>query len=107
MVGDSSLLVGFLSNGSGSAVKDEPLVVISWIVILDSNSVLMTTNVFMNRKSTTTLHSRSQLEPLSVSKWLLWELELLLVDEPSLVETVMAVVEDYMSVVSVGSTVNI
>ena len=38
--GDSHVSVGISSDGSGSPVEDEPLSVVVWIVVVDSESIL-------------------------------------------------------------------
>jgi len=47
------------------------------------------------------------LEVLSVSQWVSWEVDISLVNVPGLVETIVAMVEDNLSVVGVVSTLNI
>lgn len=78
------------------------MVVIECLVVLDSESVLVSTNMLMNRESSSAGHSRSDLESLTIWKWLFGVAVCFLVDEPSLVESIVAVVEDHISSVGVG-----
>lgn len=45
------------SNGFSSRVEDPPLPLVSWIMSLDSNSVLMSSNVFPPEESLVSVHS--------------------------------------------------
>lgn len=45
--GDGSVSVSKSSNGSGSPVEDPPLSVITWVVVLDSKSILVSTNMLV------------------------------------------------------------
>ena len=95
------------SDRSGSSVEGPPLLVISWLVTLDSQVVSVTTIVVSDDESSSVSSVGSQLESDSISKWLGSVETSSLVDEPGLVKTVMAVPEDDVSVVSVGSTMDI
>ena len=83
------------------------MVAVEGLVVLDSQSVLMSSNVLVDRQGSVVTHLGSDLESDSVVEWLSSPVDVLLIDVPALVETVVAVPEDNMSVVSVGSTVNI
>jgi len=104
---DSVSSVASWSDGSGSPVEDEPLSQVSWRVVLDSESVLVVTNMLMPEEGLSTSHSRSDLEELSGLQWISWEVGSLSVEIPSLVETIVASVEDKMSVVMVLSVMDI
>lgn len=86
----NKLSVGLWSDGSGSPVEDEPLLEVTWAVVLDSQSELLGTDGFSIVDSLTSLHSRSDLETLSASKWVLGEVDSLCGDLPGLVCTVVA-----------------
>jgi hypothetical protein len=45
------------SDGLGSPVKGPPLFVIHWVVVLDSHSELVSTNVFSMEESSVSTHS--------------------------------------------------
>lgn len=45
------------SNGLGSPVKGPPLFVVHWVVVLDSHSVLVSTNMFFMEESSVSTHS--------------------------------------------------
>jgi len=76
-------------------------------VVLDSNSELVSSNVLSVDEGSLGFHLGSDLESHLVTKWLFWVGESSLVNVPSLVETVVAVPEDNVSVVVVVSTVNV
>jgi len=57
--------------------------------------------------SSVVLHSGLDLELLTVSEWVSWEFDTLVVEEPSLVLTVMAVHPATVHIVSVSSTIDI
>lgn len=90
-----------------SSVESEPLVVSEWLVVLNSNSILVASNMLMPRKCSSTTHSGSELELDSIVQWLSWIGNGSLVNPPTLVGTIVAVPEDNMPVVSVRSTMNI
>jgi hypothetical protein len=74
------------SDGVGSAIEGPPLLSfgIIWVVVSDSESVLVTTDVFMPEDSSVGFHSRSDLELNTVSQWVSWVLNALGVNDPSL-----------------------
>ena len=47
LVRDGVSLVGPGSNGSSSSVEDEPLSVVLWLVVSDSESILVSTDMLM------------------------------------------------------------
>jgi len=67
----------------------------------------MTTDVLMPEERLVVWHSGSDLELDSAGQWLFWVLITLGVDPPSLVSTVVALVPDSVSVVSIRVSVNI
>jgi len=107
LVRDGELSSTGRSDGSSSLVEDEPLLTLTWHVVSDSESVLVSTNVLVPEQSLSSSHLGSELESDTVTEWLFWVLDASLINEPGLVLTVMAVPEDNMSVVSVRSTMNV
>ena len=55
--GDDLVSISESSNGLGSPVEDEPLSVVTWVVVLDSESVLMVTNVLVPEEGSVSRHS--------------------------------------------------
>lgn len=51
-----------LSDGLGSSVEGEPLLSVGWIVILDSDSILVTSNMLGLNNSSVSVHSGFDLE---------------------------------------------
>lgn len=80
--------VGSRSDGSGSPVEDEPLLDVVRVVVLDSESVLVGTNVLSDEQGSVGAHSRFDLELETVSEWVSWEMDSGSVEHPSLVGTV-------------------
>jgi len=107
LVGDGVSSVGPGSNGSGSFVEDEPLSVVLWLVVSDSESVLVGSNVLLPVQGSEGAHSRLDLESSAVWKWLSWVGVGSLVDIPGLVQTVVAAPHDGVSQVSVDISVDI
>lgn len=107
LVGKSVLSLVESSDGLGSLIEGEPLLLVIWVEVLDSESILVSTNVLSRVKSSVLIHSGSDLELDSGSQWLLWILNGFLVNPPSLVGTVMALVPDQVSVMVVMTTMDI
>lgn len=107
LVRDGITLVGVGSDGSGSSVEDEPLSVVLWLVVSDSESILVSTDMLMPEEGSEGSHSRLDLELDVVTKWLSWVVVSLLVDVPGSREVVVAVVGPDLSHVSVDVRVNI
>ena len=107
LVGDGIASSLVSSDGSGSLIEDPPLLWVPWLVVLDSESELVATDVLVPEQGSSGSHSCSELESASVLEWLSWPGLGSLVDPPGLVHTVMAVVEDNVSVVSVAVSVNV
>jgi hypothetical protein len=76
-------------------------------VVSDSKSPLIGTHVFVPEKGFVASHSGLDLELDTVGNWLSRVLSSLLIDCPSLVETVMAVPPSKVVVVVVATTINI
>lgn len=69
----------------GSRVEHEPLSVVPWGVVSDSESVLVVTNVLVSEQGSLVLHLGFDLELNSVLEWvLLWKLDTDGVNSPSL-----------------------
>ena len=98
------LSVGPGSDGSSSSVEDPPLLVVVWVVVLDSQSVLVVTNMLSVEQGSSAGHSGLDLESQTVFEWVSWEVWPLLVNVPGLVKTVVAVEEDNVHVVNVSAT---
>jgi hypothetical protein len=106
-VGDNPVFLSSSSDGLGSSVEVEPLSVVPWLVVVDSQSVVVVTNVLMPEQGSVAAHSGSNLESDSVTKdWSVID-STLLVEPPSLVGTIVAVPEDDVSVMSVGVSMDI
>jgi hypothetical protein len=74
---------------------------------MDSESILVSTNVLVPEEGLTSRHSGSDLESSAIWKWLSWPAHSSLVNVPGLVETIVASVVNDVSVVSVTVSVNI
>ena len=107
LVSNDVTSVGPGSDGSSSLVEDEPLSVVLWCVVSDSESVLVATDVLLPVQSSEGAHSRFDLESSAVWKWLSWVGVGSLVDIPGLVQTVVAVPHDGVSEMSVDSSMDI
>ena len=107
LVGNDEASAGPGSDGSGSLVEDEPLSVVLWLVVSDSESVLASTDVLLPVQGSEGAHSGLDLESNTIWKWLLWIGVGSLVNIPGLVQTVVAVPHDGVSQVFVDSSVNI
>ena len=107
LVSNDEASAGPGSDGSGSSVEDEPLSVVLWLVVSDSESVLASTDVLLPVQGSEGAHSGLDLESLAIWKWLLWIGVGSLVDIPGLVQTVVAVPHDGVSEMSVDSSMDI
>lgn len=54
---DNSVSIGVGSDSSGSPVEGPPLLVVSWVVVLDSQSVLTSTDVLVPEEGSVLGHS--------------------------------------------------
>ena len=107
LVGDGVVSSPHGSDGVRSSVEGEPLLVLPWGIISDSESILVSSNVFGDLKSSVGSHSRSDSESDSIGvDWSSSDLTSG-VKSPTLVGIVVAVPVDNMSSVSVRSTMNI
>lgn len=107
LVGNGVSSLGKGSDGVSSSVEDEPLLGVLGVVVSDSKSELVGTDVFSPEEGSVGLHLGFDLELNSVSKWISWVSPSELIDLPSLVGSVMAVVEDNVTSVGVRTTVDI
>jgi hypothetical protein len=107
LVGNGKVSSISSSDGSSSSVEDEQLLALTWGVGSDSESVLVCTNMLVPEESSCAGHFRSDRESNVVTEWLFWIAHTLLINEPGLVETVMAVPVDDVSIVFVLTTMDI
>jgi len=107
LVGDGERSLASSSDGSGSLIENEPLLLTLWVVVSDSESVLLSSDVLGEEEGAVVLHLRLNLELDSVIEWLVWISPSDLVNGPSLVGTIVAIPEDSMSVVLVSSSVDV
>lgn len=89
--GQSSVTLS--SDCSSSPVEDEPLFQVPWSVVSDSKSPLMSTDMLVIEESSSTFHSRLDLESDSISQWVSWELDTFSVELPTLMITILANIE--------------
>lgn len=90
LVGQGEFSIRGSSNGSGSVIEDEPLLVVPWHVVSDSQSVLVVTDVLVSEQSSVSAHSGLNLELNSVFEWVaLWNSNTLGVNSPSLSSVVL------------------
>jgi hypothetical protein len=109
LVGDGLSSITGGSDGFGSGIEHEPLSWVPWLVVVDSQSVLVVTNVLVPEEGSSASHHGSDLESDSVSEWVsLWNLDSSGVDSPSLsgVVLVPVPVNVVVVVVSEGSASN-
>ena len=66
------------------------MLLIAWVVVSDSESVLLSTNVLVPVESSSACHRCLELELNSIFKWCFRNLVSFLVKEPSLVEAIVA-----------------
>jgi len=100
--GDDLVSVSEGSNSLGSPVESPPLSVVTWVVVLDSQSVLVGSNMLMPEEGSVSAHSSLDLELDTVSEWISWEVKWSSVDVPGLVSTVVALPPDDLVGVSVA-----
>lgn len=74
-----------LSDGLGSLVEHEDLVVVGWVVLLHSQSVLVGSDVLSHLNHQFGRHGRSELELNSIINWIVWNECLSSLDRPLLV----------------------
>jgi len=100
--GDDESSVTSSSDSSGSPVKYPPLSNVVWVVVLDSESVLVVTNVLVVSDSSSVSHERFDLEFDSISQWVSWEVNSSSIKEPSLTNLIVAIIPVGKSVVAVA-----
>jgi hypothetical protein len=94
LVGDDLVSVSPGTDCVCSPVEYEPLLVVSWCVVSDSQSVLVTTNVFMPEDSSVMSHLGLELEPDSVIESLFRVLDAVSVEHEELTRLCGACRED-------------
>lgn len=57
LVGDGIASLQGWSNGVSSSVEDEPLSLIPWLIVVNSESILVSTNVLVPEEGSVALHS--------------------------------------------------
>lgn len=107
LVGESEGSSGRRSDGVGSGIEDPPLLLVLWVMRVDSESVLFSSNIFGNEDRVESVHSGSDLELDLILKWVSWVVETLLVINPTLVWTIVACPPDNVTLVGIASSVNI
>lgn len=83
------------------------MVLVLWVMSLDSQSVLVSSNMLFPEESLVALHSGSDLELDSVGERVVWVVVTLSIDHPSLVEAVGALVPVNVSSVSVRVSMDV
>lgn len=78
-----------------------------WVVVSDSKSVLMSSEMLHIDKSSLRLNLRLDLELGSILEWVFWEVNTFGADLPTLSSFVIAVDPSNLSVVDVNSTLNL
>lgn len=101
--GNGHLSVSLSSDRSGSPVEHPPLFDVFWIVVSDSKSIVVSSDVFMVENSSVSSHLRFDLESDSISQWISWEVNSSSVSEPFLVVAVFAHPESDVVLVGVSS----
>ena len=102
--GDGVVSVGSRSDGSGSPVEDPPLLVVVWVVVLDSQSEVTVSDVLVPEEGSVLGHSSLDLESDSISEWVSWEGNTLSVKvELLVVSGLVAVTVSGVSTVSISS----
>jgi len=79
-----------------------------WIVVLDSDSEVVSSNVFSPEQGSVSAHSRFDLESLTITDWVWWLFEWdswLGIDGPSLVDTVVALHPKDVVVVGISASI--
>jgi len=107
LVGNNVASSSVGSDGSGSGIEDPPLLVVLWTVVSDSQSELVASDMLVPEECSSAWHSSLDLELNSISDWVSWVLSSSNVIVPSLVDTVVASVENGPSSVDVSVSVNI
>lgn len=90
------------SDSLGSAIESIPGVLVIWVLIVNPDIAVVS-----EVQWSVSVNSGSDLELDTVSEWVGWVVDTLLVDVPALVLAIVAFVPNKVSVVSVGVTVNV
>jgi len=106
-VGDAISFLGPGSHSVSSAVQKPPLSFIVWLVVSDSQLVLVASNMFSNIEGSPVGHFALDLELDSILVDWLWILEPKLINVPFLVELIMAWPPYEVSLVLVDSSMYI
>ena len=101
--GNGHSSVTLSSDRSGSPVEHPPLFDVFWIVVSDSKSIVVSSNVFMVEKCSVSFHLRFDLESYTISQWISWEVNSSSVSEPILAVAVFAHPESDVVLVGVSS----
>jgi len=88
-------------DGVRSGIKEPPLFVVKWVVVLESQLVLLLTDVFVVGNGSAATLSGLDLELLLVCNWVLGVHEVHLINVPLLVHTVVASPPDQVLVINV------
>jgi len=83
------------------------LFVVVWVVVLDSQSVIVSSNVLMPDECSLGWHSGLDLESNTISEWVCWETWSSLVNVPGLVQTGVASPHDNVCLVCVSLILDI
>lgn len=108
--GQSEQDIASKSDGSGSMIKHEPLVVVVRVVSVNSQQVLVATDVTAaHEQSSVGCHFRSQVESDFVFVKVRWICNSVLVNDPTLISFIVAIPPGHVSVVIIvtNSTVNV
>jgi hypothetical protein len=84
LVGDNVVSLSCGSDGSGSLVEDEPLLLVVWLVVSDSKTELATTNALTPENGFEATHLCLDLEGYSISIGLFWIFDSCLIEVPGM-----------------------
>jgi hypothetical protein len=106
LVGNDEVLARPSSDGVGSSVEGPPLLLIVWVVVSDSKSELVTTDVLVPDEGSVAWHSRFDLELDARSQRLSWVGDSLPVNVPSVSKVLGALSPEGVSAMRVVVTMN-
>jgi hypothetical protein len=95
------------SDSLSSVIKVEPLLLVFWVVVLDSESVLVTTDVFSPGDSSVACHLALELELDAIGKWIRWVFNTDSVHVPAHSSTISALTPKGVSVLVIVTTTDI
>ena len=95
------------SESFGSCVEVPPCVLLVWVLVTNSQVVGLSRSCIGAGENSRRLQTSSDLESDAILDWVSWIGSGLLVNNPTLVGTIVALVPDEMSVLGVGSSMNI